>query len=188
MALGLNFLGEEDSKLIRGPVLFHVLGASLAGAIMGAGFAVIGSVLSLSEIRSWVIAMAFAASLLLGTVRRGRFKLGVNRQVPRRLPRQVPVESYYTLCGLLLGAGILTIIPHSVVLIFLGALLTVDPIFGCVVGAVYGASRESLVLIPLARHFDPAQTMALLPRCEDSAARLNNLAVAFAGVVLLVAS
>lgn len=152
---------------------------------MGGVFAVIGSVLSLSEFRSWVIGIAFGAALLLGAGRRGRLKLGVNRQVPRRLARRVPVESYYTLCGLLLGAGILTIIPHSVFLILLGALLTVSPAFGCVIGAVYGAVRESLVLMPLMRRLAPPRTMALLPRCEDAAARLNNLAVALAGVALL---
>jgi hypothetical protein len=175
MAMGLDSLGRGSRVQAGRAGVLHLIGAVAGGGLVGAGVGWAGSLVWLDEIRLWVVGGSAALALLL-TVRKRFARLGRSCQVPRHWARRMPAERVYLLWGLLLGAGIATVIPYPAYLIVLTIQATSGPAIGCLSGAAFGLAREAPAFIPMAfpgRSRDPGESMGLLPRLAPAAHRLN---------------
>jgi|SRR5579884_3487177 len=186
MATGrLGFLGRGRSKWVAqvgGP---HILGAVGGGGATGALLGGLGMLLALPPWRPWVIGgVAVLAGCL--AVRRQTVPLGRHRQVPRTWGQTMPPVRRYFLWGALLGNGLTTLIPYSSFLVLLSAELTAGVATGALVGAIFGGTREAMVLFPLLRGFGPVETMDLLLKCRRQAARLNTWVALVGGILLIL--
>ena len=189
MAVGLGLLGRGGTQ--RGTAirlgLLHVLGAALAGAALGGLAGGLGALLGLDAWRTWVVGAAALAALVLA-LRRRPPKLGRQRQVPRRWKPGTPVPGVYFLWGAMLGCGVATPVFHTAFVLLVGAQLTAGVALGAAAGALFGAARQTMDLLPTLHHLGPERTMLLLETLRPLARRANAALVVAAGLALLLAS
>lgn len=143
-----------------------------------------GLVVGLDAWRVWLIGasalLAFAIAL-----RRRPIATGLRRQVPRAWNQTMAPGRRYFLWGAMLGSGVMTPILASAFWLLVGAQMTTGPVVGAASGAVFGAARQSVAVVPGLVDLDPGATMALLQRYRSATRRLN-AAVALAGGFVLV--
>jgi hypothetical protein len=187
MAMGLGLLGRGTARQAVRFGGIHVLGAVLGGALTGGLLGGVGALLGLAAWRPGLVGVGAVAAVGLGLSRRP-VRLGRQCQVPRAWGRTMPPRRRYFLWGLLLGCGVATPILSSAFLVLLGAQLTAGVLLGGVAGAVFGATREALALLPGLRGDDPQATMALLPRLRPTVRRLNALVALGGGLALVLAA
>jgi hypothetical protein len=108
-------------------------------------------------------------------------------QLERAWSRSLPGPALYFVWGALLGCGVYTFVPYSAYLVVLAGQLTAGPILGALSGAAFGATREAMAVLAVARARSPERIMGLLPR-HRGAARALNRALLAAGIVLAVAA
>lgn len=102
----------------------------------------------------------------------------------------MPPELRYLLWGLLLGSGVLTVIPYSLLLLVLAGQMASGVVVGAASGAIVGAVRESAIVPPLlagAGAAEPSRLMELLPRFRTLARRANTSLVAAGALALILA-
>src|SRR5918997_2156506 len=161
MAVGLGLLGRGGTRQALGLWALHVAGAALAGALLGGLVGGVGALAGLAAGRPWII--GGAALLALGLrLRRRPPKLGRQRQVPRRWAAGTPPARVYLIWGAMLGCGIATPIFHTAFLLLGGAQLTAGLALGLASGAVFGAARQAMALVPVLGRFAPDRTMGLM--------------------------
>ena len=187
MAAGLGLLGRGRTTHAVPLWTLHVLGATLAGAVLGGLLGGIGALLSLGLWRAWIVGAIVLVALVLGW-RPQPPKLGRQRQVPRRWAPGTPVSRVYLIWGAMLGCGVATPIFHTAFLVLAGAQLTAGLALGLVSGAVFGATRQAMALLPVLGRFDPERTMGLMETLRPSARRVNAALVVVGGVILVLAS
>jgi hypothetical protein len=183
MGLSLGLLGRGDSSRAWRYGILHVLAAGAGGAIVGGLLGAVGSLLGLGEWRIWIVGatalIALALALWLGT-----YQLGRQRQVPRRWARGTAPSKIYTLWGLMMGCGLYTPIYHTALLVLLAFQLTGSFGMGLASGFLFGMVRQATSLWPVARHYEPEQTMSLLERLRPGA-RAMNIALIVAALAVL---
>jgi hypothetical protein len=184
MAMGLGLLGRGDTRGAVRLWSLHVLGAAIAGAVLGGLLGSIGVLVGLSAWRMWLIALVALIALVVGLMP-GPLRLGRQRQVPRRWSRTMEPARLYLLWGMLLGCGVATPILNSAFLLLLGSQLTAGVALGAVSGAIFGGVREMTALVPVLRRFDLDHTMNLLETMRPLARRLNIAFVVLGGIVLV---
>ena len=186
MAMGLS-PGRGGGRQTAELAGLHLLGAALAGALVGGVLGGVGWLLGLAAWRPWLVGAAALWALGLG-LRRRPLRLGRQRQVPQAWNRTMPPGRRYLLWGALLGSGVATPVYHSAVLVLLAAQLTagIGPAAGA--GAVFGAARQALALLPGLGGLGLHETMDLLPRLRSAARRLNVLAILAGAVALVLAA
>lgn len=167
--------------------VLHVGAAALAGAAVGGLLGAVGALLSVGAVRPWLIAAAAVVALGLG-LRRQPPKIGRQRQVPRRWGPGVPVSRVYLLWGLMLGSGLATPVFHTAFVLLMGAQATAGIGLGLASGAVFGATRQAMALLPALGRFGPERTMGLLTRLRPLARRANAALAVGGGVVLVLVS
>lgn len=111
--------------------------------------------------------------------------LGLQRQVQRRWRGNPSAEVTYFLWGLMLGAGVLTVIPWSAFLVLVAAEAVAGPPVAVLAGATFGAGRAVAAIVQGSRETDPQRTMDLLPRLRSAARKANLAAVAVAGLAIV---
>lgn len=153
------------------------------GYVLGWG----GELVSLAAWRPWVIGVVAVVAVGLG-VRRQPPPLGRQRQVPRRWAPTVSLSRVYVVWGLLLGSGVATPIYHTAALLLFGGQLTAGPGLGLASGAIFGATRQVMALVPVLGRFGPERTMELLTRFRPLARRANVALAAGGGLALVLAS
>jgi cytochrome c biogenesis protein CcdA len=177
----------EGRKRAVWSALLHVIGATLAAGLLGAGLGAIGSVLG----APWGI-----ASIVVVIVLAGAYLLRETLHLPIPVPqsrRQVPDwwRSFYTapvaalMFGAGLGVGFLTFLTYGTFLVVAAAaLVSGDPLLGVALCAPFGLAR-SLAVAPAARNSGYFRSM--LHRLEGLAdTSLARIANAFAlGAVLV---
>jgi hypothetical protein len=180
MAISLGFLGRGTSLVTRGPhrvVLagVHVIASGFGGALLGLAAAVVGD-LSHATGKPYIAGVIIAGLLGLEALRRTR-RLGLRRQVPRRWPRWMPVSAGYVAWGAMLGSGVLTLIAYTSLIGVVALELISTVTGGLVLGSVFGLAREAPAVLALVRPggstFNPSSVMAVLPRLQAVAKRLN---------------
>jgi hypothetical protein len=187
MAVGLGLLGRGGTRQALGLGALHVVGAVLAGALVGGLVGWVGALAGLAAWRPWVILAG--AVLALGLARGPRPpKLGRQRQVPRRWAPGTSPSRVYLIWGAMLGSGVATPIFHTAFLVLLAAQLTGGVALGVVSGAVFGAARQATALLPLLGRLDPGRTMNLLEMLRPAARRLNAALIIAGGLVLVFIS
>lgn len=187
MAMGLGFLGRGKVTHAIHIGIIHILGAAIGGAIIGGLLGWVGALLSLALWRPWIITTIAIFAAWHSLSRRPQ-RLGRQCQVPRAWAQTMPVKKCYLLWGILLGSGIATPIPYSALLVVFGTQLTVGVVLGCLSGALFGATREALALLPLIwkrDKTDPEKIMELLPALAPIVQRFNVIWI-FAGSLLLL--
>lgn len=100
-------------------------------------------------------------------------------------------ELSFFLWGVMLGTGVLTVIPYSAALVILSAQFTSSVVAAAASGAVLGAARESTVFMPLVRAnqwSDLSTLMGVLSDWKANMERINIVWVVGAGTALIVAS
>jgi sulfite exporter TauE/SafE len=120
----------------------YLVGSVLGGTVVGLVVGSLGSLL-LGELPEGtrLIALVCAATLGLVLDLFGHVP-SLHRQVDERWLTTYRGWVYGGGFGLQLGTGIVTIIPSSIVwVVWIGAMLTVDPTAGTMVGAVFGLTR-----------------------------------------------
>ena len=187
MAAGLGLLGRGQTTRAVPLWTLHVLGAAVAGAALGGLLGGLGALLSLDAWRPWVIGAAALGALALG-LRRRPPKLGRQRQVPRRWAPGTPVARVYLIWGAMLGCGIATPIFHTAFLLLGGAQLTAGLALGLASGAVFGAARQAMALVPVLGRFAPDRTMGLMETLRPLARRANAMLIVGGGLLLVLAS
>lgn len=101
----------------------------------------------------------------------------------------MPPGQRYFLWGLLLGSGIVTVIPYSLMLLLFAGQLTSGVMMGGISGAILGLTREAVAVLPLLNSEwadDPPSLMDLLPRFGKAARRLNALFIGVGALALLL--
>lgn len=191
MAMGLDILGRGKKLQLLRVGTFHLIGAVLGGGVVGGVLGWFGSLLSLSAWRPWFI-VTIAAFALWHSVAPHSLKLGRRCQVPRRLRYTVSVDVTYFVWGILLGSGIVTLIPYSCLLVILGTQLTSGTILGALSGAIFGGVREAMTLLPLLRERTDAgessDIMQLLPALATIVRHLNTAWIVVATPLLVISS
>jgi hypothetical protein len=188
MAMGLGFLGRESRATSVSAGAVHVIFAALGGALTGAAIGSIGELMGLgSNARTGVLIVAGAVALAVA-VRRRPMKLGRPCQVPKEWSGTLPARRLYAAWGLMLGSGVMTLIPYSAHLVLLAGQLFAGPLFGTISGAVYGAARESIALTGAGGGLQPVPAMDALERWASPARLANIGAVAVGGALLVLAS
>jgi hypothetical protein len=114
--------------------------------------------------------------------------LGRQRQVPQAWAQTMLPRRRFFLWGTLLGSGLATSMYHSAFLVLLAAQLGAGVGLAAAAGAVFGATREALAMVPPLRGFDVYQTTELLPRLAPVVRCLNALAVVVGGLLLVLAA
>ena len=183
MAMGLNFLGRERRRAFVAGLL-HLSGAVVGGAAIGALLGLMGAWLGLDGWRIWIVA-GMALVVVTISITSKRFELGRPCQVPREWTRSMPANRRFLIWGLMLGSGVVTLIPYPAYLLLVGAELTAGPLIAGVAGGLYGFARELPALVVLARPAGPEATMDMLPRLRIAWRRFN-LVFAIAGAAALV--
>lgn len=162
----------------------HVTGSVLGGAGTGAVIGALGGMLRLPRVSPWLVGAAVLAAAWLGIRPRPR-SLGLQRQVPRRWRPGIPVGVIYFLWGLMLGTGILTVIPHSAFLVMTAAEAVSGPLAAAAAGGAFGVGRSLAAVAQGIREADPQRTMDLLPRLGPAAQKVNIIAVAVGGSLIM---
>ena len=182
--MGLNFLGRERRRAVTAGAL-HVLGSMVGGAAVGAILGIAGSWLDLDRWRLWIV--AGAALVVLGlTLTRDHFEFGRPCQVPREWTRSMPANRRFLIWGLMLGAGIVTLIPYPAYFLLVGAELTTGPAIAALAGGLYGLARELPALTVLVRPQGPEKTMDLLSRLRVAWRRFHLVFAIVAAVALVL--
>lgn len=167
--------------------LAHVAGAAGSGAAVGLLAASLGTLLP----EAARIALLVGAVVWAWIERSTLANLGWRRQVPRWDRLRMPRPILYSAWGALLGTGLLTVIPHSGYLVFIGLEANAGIPLGIVAGAVCGASRALVaVIVSLqAARLDqsPDQIATTYLRLRDAADRYNRLLVPVGGVLAVFA-
>jgi hypothetical protein len=137
-----------------------VLGATLAGAGLGAVLGLVGSPLGGGE--RWRLAALAAGAVLALAIDLGPVRVpGPNRQVNERWLDEYRGWVYGLGFGSQLGLGVTTIVSSAAMYLALfAALLTGDPGSGAVIGGAFGLLR-GLTPLAAARVRRPDQLMAL---------------------------
>ncbi|MGI9252489.1 MAG: hypothetical protein ACR2J8_01985 [Thermomicrobiales bacterium] len=187
MGLSLGLLGRGDSTRAWRYGIIHVLAAGVGGAVVGGVLGAVGTLLGIGQWRLWIVGItaliALGLALWLKT-----YQLGRQRQVPRRWARGTAPEKIYTLWGLMMGCGLYTPIYHTALMVLLAFQVTGSLGAGLASGFVFGIVRQATALWPVARHYDPEQTMSLLERLRPGARALNILLIAIALAALALQS
>ena len=186
MAVGLGFLGRGRRTDSLPYWALHIGAAAVAGAAVGGVLGGVGMLLSLGSVRPWAIGMFAVVALGLG-LRRLPPKIGRQRQVPRRWGADVPISRVYLLWGLMLGCGLATPVFHTAFVLLMGAQATAGVWLGLASGALFGATRQAMAMIPALGRFGPERTMGLLSELRPLARRVNT-GLAIGGGLLLVAA
>jgi hypothetical protein len=188
MAMGLGFLGRESRATSASAGAVHVILAALGGALTGAAVGAIGELMGLgSSVRTGLLIVVGAAALAVA-VRRRPMRLGRPCQVPKEWSGSMPARRLYAAWGLMLGSGVVTLIPYSAHLVLLAGQLFAGPLVGAVSGALYGAARESIALTGVGGGLQPVPAMDALERWATPARLVNIGAVAIGGTLLVVSS
>jgi hypothetical protein len=187
MAVGLGLLGRGGTRQALGLGALHVVGAALAGALVGGFVGGVGTLAGLAAWRPWIVAGGALLALGLGLLRRPP-KLGRQRQVPRRWAPGTPPSRVYLVWGAMLGSGVATPIFHTAFIVLVAAQLTSGVALGLVSGALFGAARQATALLPLLGRLDPGRTMDLLELLRPGARRLNAALIIAGGLVLVLVS
>ncbi|MFM9108543.1 MAG: hypothetical protein ACKOWF_17795 [Chloroflexota bacterium] len=185
MGLSLGLLGRGDGKRAWRYGIIHVLAAGVGGAAVGGLLAAAGGLFGLAQWRLWIVGATALAALGLALWLK-TYQLGRQRQVPRRWARGTAPEKIYTLWGLMMGCGLYTPIYHTALMVLLAFQLTGSVGQGLASGLLFGLARQATALWPVARRYDPEQTMSLLERLRPGARALNILLIV-AGLALLAA-
>ncbi len=155
----------------------------MGGAAVGGLLAAAGTLFGLGQWRLWIVGatalVALGLALWLKT-----YQLGRQRQVPRRWARGTAPEKIYTIWGLMMGCGLYTPIYHTALMVLLAFQLTGSIGQGLASGFIFGMARQATALWPVARHYDPEQTMSLLERLRPGAKALNILLIVAAMALL----
>lgn len=184
MAMGLTFLGRERSRAISAGVL-HILGSIAGGAALGATLGAFGSALELDKWRGWIVG-GVGTLVLIVTLTSDHFELGRPCQVPRQWTRSMPANRRFLIWGLMLGSGVMTLIPYPGYMLLLGAEITSTPAIGALAGGLYGLARELPALAVLVRPIGPEATMEMLPRLRSPWRRFNLVFSVVAGLALVL--
>lgn len=190
MAMTMGFLGREKKGNIPYLGFFHVLGATLGGAVIGGFLGIIGQLLSLWIWHRELILIVTALALWQALTRRPA-RLGIQRQVSRAWAHTMLLELRYFLWGVLLGSGVATVIPYSAFLILLTTQLTSGFTLGCLSGALFGGTRQLVALLPLAQEqyrLQPEKAGMLMPILARAVSALNILWIIGGSLLLLVTS
>ncbi|MBI2760443.1 MAG: hypothetical protein HYX51_03330 [Chloroflexi bacterium] len=180
--MGLSSLGRERTRRGASIVALHIAGAAIGGAVTGAALGVVGEILSLASLRAGIVGLAAVVAFALAVFRRSR-KLGLHCQVPRRWTQVMAATPLYLVWGALLGAGVVTVVPYSLFVLLMSVQMTGGLLLGSVTGAVFGGTREALVLAPLLQRATPEATFGLLPRLRRHSEWLNIIGTAaFGGI------
>jgi hypothetical protein len=188
MAMGLGFLGRESRVTSVSAGAVHVVFATLGGALTGAAAGSIGLLIGLGSSASTALLIVIGALALAVALRRQPMKLGRPCQVPKQWSVTMPAKRLYATWGLMLGAGVVTLIPYSAHLVLLVGQLVAGPLIGAISGAVYGAVREAVALTGVGGGLQPVPAMDALERWATPARLANIGAVAIGGTLLVVAS
>jgi hypothetical protein len=167
----------------------HISGAALGGAAIGGILGWLGSLFLLATWRLEII-VPLTAFALWQSLSKRPLRLGCQRQVPRQWNQTLPPGSRYFFWGLLLGSGVITIIPYSSFLVVLGVQLTSGTLLGCLSGALFGSTREAMALI-LSLHRQigepkPSKMMGLLPALQATITQLNIAWILGGCIILLI--
>jgi hypothetical protein len=187
MAVGLGLLGRGGTRQALGLWALHVAGAALAGALLGGLLGGIGALLGLAAWRPWIVGGAALLAFGLALLPRPP-KLGRQRQVPRRWAPGTPPARVYFVWGAMLGSGVATPIFHTAFLLLLAVQLTGGVALGLISGALFGAARQAMALLPLLGQLDPGRTMGLLETLRPVARRLNAALILAGGLILVLVS
>jgi hypothetical protein len=164
----------------------HVIGATVAGAVAGALVGGLGHVLtSVLSNRSalWIIALVAAAGLAVDVLRRP-VSLWPHRQVDDRWIGRYRGWVYGAGFGAQLGVGVTTIVVAATVYVLYASFFLVgSPLFGAVVGGLFGAVRGSAIFLS-ARASTPSALVALHRRLDHLRARTALLAAAGDGALV----
>lgn len=175
MGMAALALRASALALSTGPaVALLVAGGATGGALLGAVLGTVGSALSADDHPALVLAVA-ATLVAVATVRHPGRRYGVNRQVGRRLGLSGDVRGYFYLCGVQLGAGVVTLVPYSAFLLLGAALLVAGPAVAVGAGALYGAVRLALAadVLRSGDPGDPGRAMDVFTDRSGAARRLN---------------
>jgi hypothetical protein len=184
--MGLGLLGRGRASTAITAAL-HLAGAAVGGAALGVAVGAMGELLSLGDVRPWLIGAA--AVIAWHLARRPRpVKLGRQCQVPQAWARSMAPPRRYLLWGAMLGSGVATLIPYSVFLVMLAAQSTAGIATATLAGAVFGLFREGMALAPLLAGLDLEGTRDLLPALRSKALLLNRHLSLAAGATLLATS
>ena len=183
--MGLDFLGRGNRRAWTVGAA-HLIGSASGGALIGSIISGIGSAISPQP--RIVLSVGIALTALTLSLRVHPPRLGLRRQVPRRWARWNMPEVGYFGWGVMLGMGILTVIPYSSLLVVLGMEMVAGPTAGALAGAAFGLGREIPALFPLLwrKRTDPARAMNSLPGLEWIARKLNFVLAASASGYLMV--
>lgn len=183
MGLSLGLLGRGDAVRAWRYGAIHVLGAGVGGALMGGGLGLIGALLGFEAWRSPIVGGVAIVALGIALTR-PRYQLGRQRQVPRRWAPSTGPSRIYALWGLMLGCGLYTPVYHTALLVLLAVQVTSGPGWGLATGALFGVTRQTVAMWPVARRLEPEATMGLLETLRPTARGLN---IALVAVALLLA-
>lgn len=188
--MGLGFLGRGQRVRAVRVGIIHMIGGALGGASVAAILAIAGGLLGADRYQFWIIGGVSLIALWHATSKR-KAQLGTRRQVPRGWGRSMRPELSFFLWGVMLGTGVLTVIPYSAALVILSAQFTSSVVAAAASGAVLGAARESTVFMPLVRAnqwSDLSTLMGVLSDWKANMERINIVWVVGAGTALIVAS
>lgn len=183
MGLSLGLLGRGDSARAWRYGIIHVVASGVGGAVVGGLLGAAGTLLGLGQWRPWIVGATAVVALGLAVWLK-TYQLGRQRQVPRRWARGTAPEKIYMLWGLMMGCGLYTPVYHTALMVLLAFQFTGSIGQGLASGFIFGVVRQSTALWPVARHYDPEQTMSLLERLRPGARALNLLLIV-AGLALL---
>jgi hypothetical protein len=167
--------------------ILHVVSAALGGAAVGTLLGWAGDLAGAGDDAAvWVLTAASAVALVIA-LRRAPMNLGRPCQVPQRWSKTVPAERLYAVWGLMLGSGVVTLIPYSAHFVLVSAQFVAGPTLGGISGALYGATREAAALAGVPGRLQPEPAMNALERWAGAARAGNIAAVALGGTCLVVA-
>jgi hypothetical protein len=116
--------------------------------------------------------------------------LGLHCQVPRAWRYTMTPIVRYFLWGVLLGCGVATVVPYASFAVLLGLQATSGLALGALSGAVYGAAREAVPVVPLLLSSpagaDQQAIMRLYNTARPLAQRLNIIWLVSSGIMLTV--
>jgi hypothetical protein len=188
MAMGLGFLGRESGIRSTTVGLLHVFSAAAGGALVGAGLGFAGELAGIDgAAQLWVLGITGVAALAIA-VRPRPMNLGRPCQVPQRWSKTMPAARLYGVWGLMLGSGVVTLIPYSAHLVLLAAQFAAGPALGAISGGLYGFVRESASLAGVRGRLQPGPAMDALERWAGPARGANIAAVLLGGAGLIAAS
>jgi hypothetical protein len=101
-------------------------------------------------------------------------------------------SAVYGVWGLMLGAGVATVIPYAAFLVIVALQLTSgNPLLSMVAGVLFGLGREVPALHPLINRSlvsDPTKSTQILLRYAHVARNLNVMAILAGAIVILFTS